>query len=165
MSHIVQKFDDVTRFLSGSSRAEIGKKIRFSSVFSNFQKKYSSNKLSDPMLTFSIQFYIRIAIHFTFRCFLGQKGIEIPFLPKSKKMGKSESWRLFLPKQFLTLLILIFVISLIDYILPDEFWKNKKMKVSQKSRRKSQASKTWLNDLAKLSLWKRPWASPNMARM
>jgi len=86
----VQKFDDVTRFLSGSSKAEIGKKKPSSSIFSNFQKKYSSNKFSDPMFPFSIQFCIRIAIHFTFRCFLGQKGIEIPFLSESKKMGENE---------------------------------------------------------------------------
>ncbi len=41
------------------------------------------------MVTFSIQFYIRISIHFTFRCFLGQEGIEIPFLSESKRMGEN----------------------------------------------------------------------------
>jgi hypothetical protein len=34
-------------------------------------------------------FCIRISIYFTFRCFLGQDGIEIPFLWESKKMEEN----------------------------------------------------------------------------
>jgi hypothetical protein len=41
------------------------------------------------MFTFSIQFCMRISIYFTFRCFLGQEDIEIPFLSESKKMREN----------------------------------------------------------------------------
>jgi hypothetical protein len=51
------------------------------------------------MFTFSIEFCIRISIYFTFRCFLGQEGIEIPFLAESKKMGENEGKLKIIPSQ------------------------------------------------------------------
>jgi hypothetical protein len=51
------------------------------------------------MFTFSIQFCIRISIYFTFRCFLSQEGIEIPFLSESKKMGKNGGTLKIIPSQ------------------------------------------------------------------
>ncbi len=123
----MQNFDPVTRFLSGWSRAEIGKKIRFSSVFSNFQRKNIARISS--LISCSHSAYnsawesLSILL---FDAFLVKRISKYPFCRKARKWGKiGVSWRLLLLKQFLTLLILIFVISLIGYILPDEFWKNK----------------------------------------
>jgi hypothetical protein len=51
------------------------------------------------MFTFRIQFCIRISIYFIFRYFLGQDGIEIPFLWESKKMGENGGKLKIIPSQ------------------------------------------------------------------